>query len=96
VPLDLADDCRRRIGRELDAAAEVEAVHRLDQADRGDLDEVVVWLAPVAEAPCQVLDEGQVGLDERIAGSLARRVAFLGSLQLDEQRAGAVPVDGQP
>ena len=34
VALDLADDVRRRVGRELDAAVDVEAVDRLDQADR--------------------------------------------------------------
>ena len=33
VALDLADDRRRRVGRELDAALEVEAVDRLEQPD---------------------------------------------------------------
>src|SRR4051794_41462398 len=49
VPLDLTDDRRRRVRRELDAALEVEAVHGLDQADRRDLDQVVERLAAVAE-----------------------------------------------
>src|SRR6266516_4067736 len=40
VALDLADDVRRRVGRQLDPSVEVEAVDRLDQADRADLDEV--------------------------------------------------------
>ena len=41
VPLDLADHGRGRVRRELDAARDVEAVDRLDQADHADLDEVV-------------------------------------------------------
>jgi len=47
VPLDLADDVRRRVGRQLDAPVEVEAVDRLDQADGADLDEILELLAAV-------------------------------------------------
>src|SRR5439155_13076730 len=47
VTLDLADDVRRRIRRQLDAALEVEAVDRLDQPDRADLDEIGELLAAV-------------------------------------------------
>ncbi len=64
VTLDLADDGRRGVGRELDAALGVEAVDGLDQTDGGDLDEVVQRLAAVAEPARQVLDEGQVHLDQ--------------------------------
>ena len=47
VPLDLPDDVRGRVGGELDAAVDVEAVDRLDQADRAHLDEVLELLAAV-------------------------------------------------
>jgi hypothetical protein len=47
VPLDLADDVRRRVGRELDAAVDVEAVDRLDKPDAADLHEVLELFAAV-------------------------------------------------
>ena len=50
----------RRVRRELHAAVEVEAVDRLDQPDRADLDQVVERLAAVAEPPGAVLDQRQV------------------------------------
>ena len=37
IALDLADDRRRRVRRELDAALEIEAVDRLEQSDGADL-----------------------------------------------------------
>jgi len=40
MPLDLTDDVRRRVGGQLDTALQVEAVDRLDEADRADLNEV--------------------------------------------------------
>src|SRR5512143_2255478 len=64
MPLDLADDVRRRIGGQLDAALDVEAVDRLDQADGADLDEVLELLAAVGVAPGEGTDEGHVLLDE--------------------------------
>ena len=60
VALDLADDRRRGVRRELHAALGVEPVDRLDQADGGDLDEVVERLAAVAEPAGAVLHQGQV------------------------------------
>src|SRR5207248_8411327 len=50
MSLDLADDVRRGVGGQLDAAREVEAVDRLDQADRADLHQVVELLAAVGVA----------------------------------------------
>src|SRR5262249_10258074 len=50
VALDLADDVRRRVRRQLDAATQVEPVDRLDEPDRPDLHEVVELLAAVAVA----------------------------------------------
>src|SRR5438128_10233748 len=41
MPLYLADDRGRGVGREFDAALDVEAVDRFDESDGADLDEVV-------------------------------------------------------
>ena len=67
VALDLADDVRRRVRRQLDAAVDVEAVDRLDQADTADLDEVVELLAAVRVAPRERADEREVLLDQLLA-----------------------------
>src|SRR5205814_3908686 len=67
VTLDLADDVRRRIGRELDAAAEVEAVDRLDQPDRADLDEILELLAAVGVATRERSNQRHVLLDQLLA-----------------------------
>src|SRR4051812_34803992 len=67
VPLDLADDVRRRVGRQLDAAVEVEAVDRLDQADGADLDEILELLAAVRVAPGERAHERHVLLDQLLA-----------------------------
>src|SRR5581483_10643928 len=67
VALDLADDVRRRVGRQLDAAVEVEAVDRLDQADRADLDEILELLAPERVAPRERAHERHVLLDQLLA-----------------------------
>src|SRR4051794_10111424 len=67
MPLDLADDVRRRVRRQLDAAIEVETVDGLDQADRPDLDEILELLATVGVAPRQRADERHVLLDQLLA-----------------------------
>src|SRR6476659_11232920 len=69
VTLDLADDVRRRVSRELDAAVDVEAVDRLDQADRADLDEVFELLAAIGITPSERTDERHVLLDQLLACS---------------------------
>src|SRR5215210_1892362 len=74
MALDLADDVRRRIGRELDAAVDVETVDRLDQADRADLDEVLELLAAIGVAAGEGAHERHVLLDQLRAG---REVALL-------------------
>src|SRR5204862_20527 len=68
VALDLADDVRRRVGGQLDAAVHVEAVDRLDQPDRADLDEVFELLAAVGVASGQRAHERHVLLDQLLAG----------------------------
>src|ERR687891_352117 len=68
VALDLPDDVRRRIGRELDAAVDVEAVDRLDEADAADLHQVLELLAPVRVPAGERAHERQVLLDQALAG----------------------------
>lgn len=99
VALDLAHDRGSRVGRELHPAVRVETVDRLDQADGGDLGEVVQRLAAVAEAAREVLDERQVHADQLVAQLRVLRAAVLQRAQLDEQGAcpaavmGVVPRD---
>ena len=69
MTLELAHDRRDRIGGELRAALQVEAVDRLDQADRRDLDEVLELLAAPGVAPRERLGERKVVLDQPLAGS---------------------------
>ena len=64
VPLELADDRRRRVGRELDLAVEVEALDRLQQPDRSNLHQILERLASVPETAREKLDETDVLVDE--------------------------------
>src|SRR5438309_10967517 len=64
MPLDLADDVRRRVRRQLDPAVDVEAVDRLDQADCADLDEILELLAAVRVAARERPHERHVLLDQ--------------------------------
>ena len=50
VATNLADDRRHRVARELHAAVDVEAVDRLDQPERADLDEILQRLPPAGVA----------------------------------------------
>ena len=56
VALDLPHHVRGRVGSERHVALEVEAVDRLQQADRADLLDVLQRLAAVGVATCQGLD----------------------------------------
>ena len=99
VALQLAEDRRRGEGRERRAALGVEAVDRVDQAEAGDLDQVVGRLAGAAVAHCQPLREGQVAAhqllaDLRIAGAGEARPELL-SRELNRlagRRAAYVPL----
>ena len=92
VALDLADDVRRRVGGQLDAALDVEAVDRLDQADAADLDEIVELLAAVGVAPRQRADEREVLLDQLLAGC---EVALL-VVAAEERLVGRARHDSDP
>src|SRR6185437_15873065 len=67
VPLDLADDVRRRIRRQLDTALEIEPIDRLDQADRADLDEILQLLAAIRVPARERAHERHVLLDQLLA-----------------------------
>ena len=64
VALDLAGDVRRGERRQPQAAVEVEAVDRIDEADRADLDQVVERLAAAGVADRDAAHEGQQALDQ--------------------------------
>ena len=70
IALDLADDRRRRVGRELDAALEIEAVDRFEQPDRADLDQIVERFAAIGELDRQVARQVEVRDDEFAAQPL--------------------------
>jgi hypothetical protein len=65
---DLAGDRRRGEGGERDAAAGVEAVDRLDEADRADLDQVLERLVVPRETAGDRADERQMAFDQLAAG----------------------------
>ena len=67
VALDLAEDGRHRVAGERDPALEVEAVDRVEQAQAGDLEEVVEGLVGALVAACELARERQEALDERLA-----------------------------
>ena len=74
VALELAEDRRDRERGERGLALRVEAVDRLQQAERGDLHEVVERLAAALVAAGELAGERQEALDERVA---RRRIAAL-------------------
>ena len=72
VTLELADDGRHRVGGEAGPAPGVVAVDRLEQADPGDLEEVVVGLAAPPVAARAALGERQV-VDEQLVAQRGGR-----------------------
>ncbi len=52
-------------GEEVRAALDVVAVHRVDEADAGDLHQILEGLAAAVEASSDVLGEGQAPGDDR-------------------------------
>ena len=67
VALDLAQDGRHRIAREGDPAVEAEAVDGVDEAEAGDLEEVVEGLVGALVAARELARERQEALDEHLA-----------------------------
>jgi hypothetical protein len=94
VPPDLAGDRGDREGAELGAAVGLEAVDRLDQTDRPDLDEVLDLLA----APCKPIreppHERQVLLDQAVASGPVT-VLVVAPQELARRRAARGAVGGQ-
>ena len=74
VALELAEDRRDGVAREGDVALGVEAVDRLDQAERRDLDEVLQRLLGALVATRELAGERQEALDQRLA---RRRIAVV-------------------
>ena len=64
VAADLAEDRRHRVAREREPAVGIPAVDRLDEADRGDLHEVVERLGRAAVAQREAAGERHVALDQ--------------------------------
>ena len=75
VAADLAGDGGDRVGQEVRAALRGEPVDGVDQADGGDLLEVLLRLAALGEAARDVPRQRQVALDEAVAQRLATPVA---------------------
>ena len=70
VTLELAEHRRHRVGGERGLARRVEAVYRLDQPERRDLDEVVERLVGAAVAPRHAARQRQQALNEGLACGL--------------------------
>src|SRR5207247_7512228 len=87
VALDLAEDRRHRVAGERNLAVGVEAVDRLDEAERRDLDEVVERLLGALVAASQLTRERQEALDERVARRSVARLDVALEQQLGLARA---------
>ena len=74
VALELAQDRRDGEAREGRLARRIEAVDRLQQPERGDLDQVVERLAAALVAAGELARERQKALDELLARELIARV----------------------
>ena len=68
VTANLADDRGDRVGRELDALLELEAVDRLDEPDRSDLHQILGRLAAARVAVREGADERHQLLHELVSG----------------------------
>src|SRR5919106_99790 len=66
VALELSDDGRCRVRRELDFPLEVEPLDRLQQTNSADLDEVLKQRAAVAKAPREELHQPNVLIDKHL------------------------------
>jgi hypothetical protein len=64
MTFDLADDRRRRIGQERCFPGRVESVHRFDQSDSRDLDQIIAILAAPAEPRGEPADDRHAAADD--------------------------------
>ncbi len=94
VALQLAEDRRRGEGGEGDAALGIEAVDGVEQAQVGDLEQVVEGLARAAVAQRQALGESHVAANQLfahggivVAGKAVPELAFPGQLLVGPWRA---------
>ena len=88
VALELAEDRRDRAAQDRHLALRIESVDRLDQADRGDLDQVVERLLGALIAPRQLAGQRQEALDQLVAG------AGLAVAQVADEELAILPSTG--
>ena len=102
VAADLAEDRRHRVAREREPAVRVPAVHGLDEAHRGDLNEVVERLRSAAVAQGEAASERHVALDQlftraRVPAAVAAHQPLVVPLApLALRREGGVRHHGTP
>ena len=94
VALELAEDGRDGEARERDGAARVEAVDRLDQAQRRDLDEVLQRLPGAGIAACELARERQESLYQRLVSAVITVSIAIEQPPFLESAHGAVSADG--
>jgi hypothetical protein len=82
VSLQLALDRGRREGRELEVAPGIETFHGFQQADEGNLFQIIELLAAIRESSRKVCGETLMGLDQ-----LVPELPLAGSSILDEFRS---------
>ena len=90
VALELAEHRRHGVGGERGLARGVEAVDRLDQPERGDLDEVVERLVGAPVAPRHPPGQREQALDQLLAGGLVA-VAVVADEQPPVLGGAAIP-----
>src|SRR5205807_2035348 len=87
VALELADDRGSGEAREFLAAPRLESLDGVQQPDRGDLDEVIQWLAAVYVAQSELARERQKAPDQLLPdGRLAVQVVGLEQLFIGQPR----------
>src|SRR5436190_8971636 len=88
MALQLAGDRYRREGRELDPTVRIESIDRIQQAEVGDLDEIVEGFSASREPSGEVTGERQEALDELLSSS--------GIGEPAEEFHGPIRVAGRP
>src|SRR6202008_1979104 len=73
--------CRYRKGKEICTAVDIETIDGIDQANSGNLDEVLVRLSAISEAARDVIGQRQSPLDDRLALTPERSGLFIHRLE---------------